>query len=303
MSRVAAHDQLSAGALAMLVHLLFFAALVFGVSWKKLPEVPVYADLWRALPEPSAPPLPVPAPPPAVSPPPVRVQAPPLPKADAQIVLKAKQEEARKKKEAEQKRLEEDRARQEEIRKQRRAEETRQAEADTRRRLEAKMRQEEQERLVQEERQLKKRQEEERKQAESKRVAQDKARKEMERLLAQQMDDELAAEDRHLQQQVAASVRNKLVEDYKGRIQLKIRGLLHVPPGVKGNPEAIYRVELLPTGDVVRVTLLRASGQPVYDQEVERAIRKASPLPLPPDKEAAAAFRDGLELRFRPQDS
>ncbi|MCU0934314.1 MAG: hypothetical protein MUE86_07760 [Thiobacillaceae bacterium] len=33
---------------------------------------------------------------------------------------------------------------------------------------------------------------------------------------------------------------------------------------------------------------------------MERAILKASPLPLPPEREAAQVFREGLILKFRP---
>jgi colicin import membrane protein len=75
---------------------------------------------------------------------------------------------------------------------------------------------------------------------------------------------------------------------------------VRLPHRLTGNPEAVFQVTLLPNGEVVRVTLVKSSGQPAYDSEVERAILKASPLPLPPEKDAAAVFRDGLTLKFRP---
>jgi colicin import membrane protein len=75
---------------------------------------------------------------------------------------------------------------------------------------------------------------------------------------------------------------------------------VRLPQKLVGNPEAVFQVTLLPNGEVLRVTLVKTSGQPVYDAEVERAILKASPLPLPGDKGAAAPFRDGLILKFRP---
>jgi colicin import membrane protein len=53
---------------------------------------------------------------------------------------------------------------------------------------------------------------------------------------------------------------------------------------------------------VERVTLTNTSGQPLYDSAVERAIFKASPLPLPSDRQAAQKFREGLQLKFRPSD-
>jgi colicin import membrane protein len=129
-------------------------------------------------------------------------------------------------------------------------------------------------------------------------------RKDLEKALAEEMAAELAQERSSLaeaqQQAAAAAARDKMILDYRGRISLKIRGLLRLPPNLKGNPEAVFKVKLLPNGEVLGVTLVKSSGQPAYDQEVERAILKASPLPLPPDREAAAAFRENLQLKFRP---
>jgi len=54
-------QHLSSGGLSLLVHGLFFAALVWSVSWKNPPALPVQADLWSALPEPPPPPPELPA--------------------------------------------------------------------------------------------------------------------------------------------------------------------------------------------------------------------------------------------------
>lgn len=320
MSQAVARDRLSAGGLALLVHLFFFVALVFGVSWKTLPEVPVYADLWRSLPAPPEraappppppePPTPAPAPAPKPLPPakPAKLVEPPKPApppaktAKPDIALKAKKEkEAARKREA-QLRQEQERKQQADLKRQRLEEEAKRREADKRRRLEEEMERAEQERLQQEEKQLQQRRDEQLKAAEAKRQAQEKARKEMEALLSAQMADELAEESQDIRQKVAVSGRLKLLDDYKSRIRLKIQGLVREPIKLKGNPEVVYRVDLLPNGEVVRATLIKSSGLATYDQEVERAIWRASPLPLPPDRDAAAAFRDGLELKFRPHD-
>lgn len=323
MTPVAARDQLSAGGLALLVHLVLFLGLMFGVSWKTLPETPVYADLWRSLPAPPRPlpPEPAPAPPvpEAVKPPPKPV-APPKPIApakaeppakpvDADIALKEKKKKEAKKakeeaaKEAEAKRqarIEAEKARQDELKKQRLEEDKKRQDAERHRKLEEEMQRAERDRLAQEEKLLQKRRDAERKAAEAKRLAQEKARKDMEALLAADMAGDLEAEAKSLRQQAAATARLKVVDEFKVKIQLKIKGLLVNPPGMRGKPEAHYRVDLLPNGEVIRATLLKSSGQPAYDRAVESAIIKATPLPLPPDRDAAAAFRDGLELRFRP---
>ncbi len=65
----------------------------------------------------------------------------------------------------------------------------------------------------------------------------------------------------------------------------------------------VYQVRLLPDGEVLKLTLVKSSGQPAYDKQVERAVLRASPLPLPPDRELAAAFREDLILKFRPYET
>ena len=86
---------------------------------------------------------------------------------------------------------------------------------------------------------------------------------------------------------------------YANRIRTKIRGNIILPPNIAGNPEAILDVEQLPTGEVASVKLRRSSGNKSFDEAVERAILKSSPLPLPDRREQ---FQRRLELKFRPVD-
>ena len=85
---------------------------------------------------------------------------------------------------------------------------------------------------------------------------------------------------------------------YASRIQAKIRSNIVIPPGVTGNPEAIFDVVQLPDGDVMDVRLRKSSGFRAYDEAVERAIRKSSPLPTARRDQ----FQRQLELKFRPQE-
>ncbi len=82
-------------------------------------------------------------------------------------------------------------------------------------------------------------------------------------------------------------------------MRAKIRGNVLLPPDLKGNPEAIFDVVQLPTGEVLSAKLRKSSGHRGYDEAVERAILKSSPLPRPdrPD-----LFVRNLELKFRPLD-
>ncbi|HET6718690.1 MAG TPA: energy transducer TonB [Rhodocyclaceae bacterium] len=86
---------------------------------------------------------------------------------------------------------------------------------------------------------------------------------------------------------------------YTDRIKGKIRGNLVQPPNLKGNPVALFVVTQLPSGEVLEVKLRRSSGNPLYDDAVERAIRKSSPLPRPDD---SALFARDLLLTFCPDE-
>ncbi len=95
----------------------------------------------------------------------------------------------------------------------------------------------------------------------------------------------------------AGAARKKAEADYVSRIRGKIRGNIVMPPEMKGNPEAVFEVTQLPTGEVLSVKLTRSSGNPAWDAATERAILKSSPLPKP---DQADLFQRNLKLTFRP---
>ena len=116
------------------------------------------------------------------------------------------------------------------------------------------------------------------------------------------MDRQITAEQQQLakqQQAQAASARSKAIAAYSDRIRAKIRGNIVMPPGLKGNPEALVLVTQLPTGEVLDAKLVISSGYEAYDDAVLRAILKSSPLPKP---DSSSLFSRDLKLTFRPQD-
>jgi colicin import membrane protein len=86
---------------------------------------------------------------------------------------------------------------------------------------------------------------------------------------------------------------------YVDKIRSKIKGNLNIPSGLKGNPEAIFDVIQLPTGEVMSAKLVKSSGYQLYDDAVERAILRSSPLPRPDRPEY---FQRELQLKFKPQE-
>ena len=126
------------------------------------------------------------------------------------------------------------------------------------------------------------------------------AREERQRTLASQIADD----ERKLRQQKdamaasqAAAAHSKALASYSERIRAKIRGNIVLPPDIKGNPSALFKVVQLPSGEVMAVQLTRSSGHAGYDAAVERAILKSSPLPKPDDP---TLFARELSLTFCP---
>lgn len=255
---ITSRDRTVSGALALVMHLLFFALLVFGVTWQKREPAAVVADLWSNLPAPkaaSAPPPPKaePEPPkpqpkaeakpvPKVEPKPVpKVEPKPAPKPD--IALRDKKEKALKAKERE---------------------------------LAEKKKREEQARLEA--------------------LKQQQAKEAEAMRLAREQDEALK---KLAQSQAAAQA--QLVDEYKRRIAERIKRFIIEPPSMQGNPEVEFDVIVLPGGEVLDVKTRKASGQALWDTAVERAIRRAQPLPLPPDPALMREFRE-LNLRFRPKE-
>ena len=95
------NEKAVSGALTLVMHLLFFALLVFGVAWQKHEPAAMVAELWSSLPAPPppeaepVPPTPQPKVEAKIEPKPVpKVEPKPVPKPD--IALREKKEKALK---------------------------------------------------------------------------------------------------------------------------------------------------------------------------------------------------------------
>jgi len=117
--------------------------------------------------------------------------------------------------------------------------------------------------------------------------------------LAQEQKALQAREKQDVIKQFAQPAPSSIDAGYVDKLRSKIKANIVLPSDIKGNPEAIFDVIQLPTGEVLSVRLVKSSGYKPYDEAVERAILKSSPLPKPDRPEQ---FRRELELKFRPQE-
>lgn len=153
---------------------------------------------------------------------------------------------------------------------------------------------------AEEEAEMKRRAEEQAKIADANRRA-ELLRQEQE-LSQRMLAESLAAESGQLQASRAAAQRasetDKLVARHQDMISAKIRDNTRLPDNLPGNPQVHFRLSVLPSGEIAKITLARSSGNAAFDQAVLRGIEKSSPLPLPTDRAAAERFRN-LDIRHR----
>ena len=74
------------------------------------------------------------------------------------------------------------------------------------------------------------------------------------------------------------------------------------PPSAHNDMEARLRVELIPTGEVVSVTVLSSSGNAAFDRSAEVAVRKARRFQVPSETRLFEQQFRSFVLLFKPQD-
>jgi len=323
-------EQMIAGALAILMHVLLILALIFGVSWQRQTvEQVAVVELWNqttapvaeapaAETEPTAPQPPPPPPkaskrpptPPKVTPssppsaPPVKAD---LAKAKADIALKDKREQERQKKAREDERLKE-----KERLKEREKEKDKQKQRD-------KEKEKEKARDKDREKEKTKARELEQQKADARDKAKRDQEKAQERTREVELEKKKQAEQEQVKQRQAAEARlqaeqermraneaqqqaagrQREIDKYSDGIRARVHAKVILPPGVAPNLQVEVNVKLLPGGDLLDVRILKGSGNAAYDAAVERAVRAATPFAVPSGELFHQKFRS-FEMVFRP---
>ena len=298
--------------LAVGVHALLLAFLVVGINWTNNQPVAVEAEVWdtsvqqaappapqppQVEPEPEPEPQPVTPPPPTprvVEPPP---KAEPAPPKQPDIAL---EREKKRKEELKQRKEEERIERERELAEKREQEKKEKALADKKAREEEKKK--EQELAKKEEEAQKKKEKAEKEKAEK--LAKAKAEKaeaaKLDKLRAEEMKRLTAGAGNPTSTGTAEkSTAPRIDKGYIASIAAKIKGNTTYPGStdVPGNPEVVFQVEQLPTGEILSVRKTKSSGIPAFDEAVERGINKSSPLPKKKDGTVERSVQVGFKLK------
>ncbi len=99
----------------------------------------------------------------------------------------------------------------------------------------------------------------------------------------------------------AASVNQAELDKFKMLLRNRLHQHWRQPLGVDFSKYSCkIAVRLMPTGDVIEARVVQSSGSVEFDRSAEVAVQKASPLPMPSDPALANQFRE-FDFIFRPE--
>jgi colicin import membrane protein len=189
-------------------------------------------------------------------------------------------------------------ARREEAERQRREAEARRV-AEQRRQQQAEARREERKELQRKEQERKEQERLAQEAAERQRRAEEQKQAEQQRM-QQVLAEELEAERSRLQAQENATV----AQSYTALISDRIERNWSRPPSARNDMKCELSIQLVPTGRVVSVNILKSSGNSAFDRSAEQAVWKAEQFPelqQVPSTVFEHYFRQ-LKLVFSPED-
>lgn len=102
----------------------------------------------------------------------------------------------------------------------------------------------------------------------------------------------------------AAATSAEMAASYAALIQQTVINYWSRPPSARNGMETLLSIQLIPTGEVVSVTVIKGSGNSAFDQSAVNAVKKAGSFPELqnlPAREFEKTFRR-LSLLFRPED-
>jgi TonB family protein len=116
--------------------------------------------------------------------------------------------------------------------------------------------------------------------------------------LAKTVAEEAAAEVE------ATATAEEMAASYAALVQQTVINYWSRPPSARNGMEALLAIQLIPTGEVVSVSVLKSSGNTAFDRSAINAVEKAGSFPELqnlPSREFEKTFRR-FRLLFRPED-
>ena len=95
---------------------------------------------------------------------------------------------------------------------------------------------------------------------------------------------------------------NREAQSYRAEIYELVRQNWSRPPSARNGMSARLLVELIPTGEVVSVSVVEGSGNAAFDQAAEQAVRQARRFPVPDNNAQFERYFRRFYFLFQPED-
>jgi colicin import membrane protein len=118
-----------------------------------------------------------------------------------------------------------------------------------------------------------------------------------------ELSQAMANEEQEQQEQDAVTA-SEMAASYASLIQQTVVNYWSRPPSARNGMEVLLALQLIPTGEIVSVTVVRSSGNTAFDRSAINAVEKAERFPELrnlPSREFEKTFRR-FRLLFRPED-
>ena len=115
------------------------------------------------------------------------------------------------------------------------------------------------------------------------------AQAEFDRQQEAELMEALAAEeqqrsmDKALADELLLQKNESIKADYSAKIKAKIEKNWRFPPSARPDMRVEVRFQMVPTGEVTSVTIIKSSGNEAVDRSVIAAVKRAQPLPVTKD--------------------
>lgn len=117
----------------------------------------------------------------------------------------------------------------------------------------------------------------------------------------QELQKALAAEEQERTSQANEAKAMAAMAELEGLIRQRVTRNWIRPASAPDGLNCLVRVRLAPGGEVLAVSVVKSSGNALFDRSVENAVYKAAPLPVPDDPQLFKYVRE-INIKFDPQD-
>ena len=116
------------------------------------------------------------------------------------------------------------------------------------------------------------------------------------------LQSQIAQEGARESAQARESTQNRqAMTTFDALIQQRVRRAWALPPNVSSDMVVTLEIDLLPTGEVLSVRLLRSSGHGALDRSALDAVRRVGRLPVPDDPQLFERHYRRFIFDFRPE--